>query len=154
MRVKTLDHQEQKEDIISRCKVCNISMVDKDNRPYVLPFIFAYADNILYLHSAPEGKKIEILEQNPHICASFSTDHQMYHQNEDVACSYSMKYRSVLLYGKVEFIDELEEKKRVLNLIMTHYTDKKGFTYSLPALKNVKAFKVKAERLDGRTFGY
>ncbi len=154
MRVKILQHKEQKEDIIKRCEICNVSMVDENNQPYVLPFNFAYADDTLYLHSAPEGRKIDILEKNPHICASFSTDHQLYHQNEGVACSYSMRYRSVLLYGKVEFIDDLEEKEAILNKIMAQYTDKKGFSYSLPALKNVKIFRIPVDKLDGRTFGY
>jgi nitroimidazol reductase NimA-like FMN-containing flavoprotein (pyridoxamine 5'-phosphate oxidase superfamily) len=154
MRVKILQHREQKEEIIRRCQVCNVAMVDADNHPYVLPFNFAYEDGVLYLHSAPEGRKIDILQKHPSVCVSFSTDYEMYHQNENVACSYSMRYKSVLLYGKVSFIDDLEEKKAVLNRIMGHYTQKDEFTYSLPALKNVKIFKVIISQMDGRTFGY
>lgn len=154
MRVKSLDYIEQKEDVINRCDVCNIAMVDEEGTPYVLPFNFAYKDQVLYLHSAPEGKKMDILKKNNRICVSFSTDHELYHQNENVACSYSMRYKSVLLHGKVEFIDELEKKREILNLIMKKYSSRDDFKYSLPALKNVRVMKVAAKKIEGKTFGY
>jgi len=154
MRVKSLDYIEQKEDIINRCEVCNVAMVGDGEHPYVLPFNFAYNDQVLYLHSAPEGRKMEILKRNNKICVSFSTDHKLYHQNENVACSYSMRYKSVLLHGKVEFIDELEKKQEILNLIMKKYSSGDNFKYSIPALKNVTIMKVIADRIEGRTFGY
>lgn len=154
MRVNILEKNTEKEDIIKRCKVCNVAMVDSDGMPYVLPFNFTYNEGVLYLHSAPEGKKIDILNQNPNICVSFSTDHAMHHQNEEVACSYSMRYRSVLIYGKVHFIEDIKQKEDVLNKMMAHYTKREKFKYSMPALKNVKIFKVDIERMDGRTFGY
>ena len=154
MRVKTIDSREQQEDVILRCQVCNVGMADENNHPYVLPFNFAYSDGVLYLHSAPEGKKNDVLRHNPQVCVSFSTDHQLYHQNKEVACSYSMRYRSVLLYGKVEVIEDLETKEQILNKIMAQYTKKENFSYSHPALKNVQVFKVEAEKMDGRAFGY
>lgn len=154
MRVKTIDSRKQQEDVILRCQVCNVGMVDQNNHPYVLPFNFAYSDGVLYLHSAPEGKKNDVLRHNPQVCVSFSADHQLYHQNKEVACSYSMRYRSVLLYGKVEVIEDLESKEQILNKIMAQYTKKEEFSYSLPALKNVMVFKVEAEKMDGRAFGY
>ncbi len=154
MRVKSLKFIEQKEEIINKCDVCSVAMVGENNTPYVLPFNFAYRDQVLYLHSAPEGKKIDILHQNNKICVSFSTDHKLYHQNENVACSYSMKYKSVLLHGRVSFIEELDKKKEILNMIMQKYSSRDDFKYSLPALKNVLIMKVVADEIEGRTFGY
>lgn len=154
MRVKTLEYLEQKEAIINKCEVCSVAMVDENNEPYVLPFNFAYQNQTLYLHSAPEGRKIDVLKRNPDVCVSFSSDYQLYHQNERVACSYSMKYKSVLLHGKVNFIDDLDRKKEILNLIMEKYTSKSDFGYSMPALKNVTIMEIPVENLEGRTFGY
>lgn len=74
-------------------------------------------------------------------------------QNIDVACSYTMKYRSVLMYGRVEFIEDIAEKENALNIIMSQYTDEDA-RYSEPALRNVCVFKVKAEKVEGRAFGY
>lgn len=154
MKVRVLESLDQKEEIINKCEVCNVAMVDLENRPYVLPFNFAYKDQVLYLHSAPEGRKIDLLNNNNRVCISFSADQKLYHQNENVACSYSMKYKSVLLYGEVSFIEDLDKKKEILNLIMEKYTSRSDFNYSLPALKNVKIMKVPADKMDGRVFGY
>jgi uncharacterized protein len=75
-------------------------------------------------------------------------------QNEKVACSYSMKYRSVLIYGKLMPIAEYDDKIVVLNIIMEKYSRKSDFTYSKPAVENVKVFEIKVSRVEGRVYGY
>ncbi|NLN96447.1 MAG: pyridoxamine 5'-phosphate oxidase family protein [Bacteroidales bacterium] len=142
------------EDIIARCSYCSMGMVDKDNKPYVLHMNFGYEDGVLYLHSAPKGKKIDVLQNNNNVCLAFSTDHVLEHQNADVACSYSMKYRSVLVFGKTEFIDDLSEKRQILNLIMKQYTGRCDYEYSDPAAKSVTVYKVIIEKMEGRAYGY
>lgn len=79
MRVKTLEYLEQKENIINKCEVCSVAMVDENDHPYVLPFNFAYQNQTLYLHSAPEGRKMDVLRNYGRVCVSFSVDYQLYH---------------------------------------------------------------------------
>lgn len=154
MKSREITLQSSMEDIISRCQYCSMAMVDQDNRPYVLPMNFGYAEGVVYLHSAPEGKKVDILHSNSKVCLAFSTDHELRYQSENVACSYSMKYRSVLIYGKVTFITDPDEKRRVLNIIMKQYTGRDDFKYNDPAIKNVLVYKVVAEKMEGRAYGY
>jgi uncharacterized protein len=154
MKSREITLQSAMEEIIAKCRYCSMAMIDQNNEPYVLPMNFGYADGVVYLHSAPEGKKVNILRSNNRVCLAFSTDHELRHQNEEVACSYSMKYRSVLIYGKVEFIDDSTEKRRVLNILMKQYTGRDDYKYNDPAIKNVLVYKVVAERMEGRAFGY
>ncbi|TVQ94251.1 MAG: pyridoxamine 5'-phosphate oxidase family protein [Bacteroidetes bacterium] len=140
-------------EVIDKCDVCYIGMIDPDNKPYVLPFNFGYEDDIVYLHSAPIGKKIDVLKNNPEICVTFSTDHMLFHRHEQVACSYGMRYKSVLISGKVEFIEDYDEKVRVLNIIMRKYTGK-NFDYNTPAVKNVAIYKVIPEKTETKFSGY
>ncbi len=142
------------EEIIVRCSYCTMAMVDKHNHPYVLPMNFGYANGVVYLHSAPEGKKVDILHNNNHVCLAFSTDHALRHQHEEVACSYSMKYRSVLVFGKVEFVQDPAEKRNVLNILMKQYTGRDDFRYNDPAIRNVLVYKVVADKMEGRAYGY
>ncbi|MCD4735169.1 MAG: pyridoxamine 5'-phosphate oxidase family protein [Bacteroidales bacterium] len=141
------------EEIIKKCDVCYVGMVEKNAMPYVLPFNFGYSDGVIFLHSGQTGKKINILKNNNSVCISFSTDHQLGWQTENVACSYSMKYRSALVYGKVYFIEEKEEKIQALNIIMAQYSNRK-FKYNDPAVSNVLVMRVEADKMEGRAYGY
>lgn len=137
---------------LGSCDVCYIGMVDQDNMPYVLPFNFGLHGETLYFHSAPEGKKINILLSRPDVCIAFSTGHELYHQHEQVACSYGMKFKSVIISGKVEFIEDYDRKVEALNVIMMHYTGKE-FNYNAPAVNNVKVYKVVIDKISGRKRG-
>jgi len=153
MKSKVVNEQKEIDEIIGKCDFCNMAMVDDENKPYLVPMNFGFRDQTIYLHSSRMGKKIDILTDHPDVCLSFSTDHQLRWQSEKVACSYSMRYRSVLVYGKVHFIEDFDEKVDALNIIMANYTDRK-FSYNDPAVKEVMVFKVIADKFEGREYGY
>lgn len=142
------------EPIIKACDTCHVAMVDANNKPYILPFNFGYADGYIYLHSDPEGKKLSILKKNPAVCINLTTAHELFHINEDVACSYGMRYKSLVVDGLVEFIETDEEKINALNIFMDQYVKGKDFSYSAPAVKNVCVFRVKVENFTGKIYGY
>jgi nitroimidazol reductase NimA-like FMN-containing flavoprotein (pyridoxamine 5'-phosphate oxidase superfamily) len=154
MRKVLFDSPEKAEQIISKCQVCYIGMVDTEGLPYVLPFNFGYKDETIYLHSARAGRKIDILNKKPDVCIAFSSDENLKVVNEEVACSYSMRFRSVLAYGKVEFIEDYEQKLEALNIIMKQYTGKDDFGYNRPAVEDVLVFKVKVDSFTGKESGY
>lgn len=141
------------ENIIQNAKVCSLAMIS-DNKPYCVPMNFGYSDGIIYLHGAPEGKKYDSLKQNAEVCVSFYTDDSLHIVNEKVACSYSMKYKSVLAQGKIEFVNDVEEKARILNIIMRNYSGRDNFEYSKPALENVCVFYLKPKDLTAYKRGY
>lgn len=153
MHHRFITDQTEIDAIINKCQVCYVSMVDENNLPYVLPFNFGYINGVIILHSSQKGLKIDILRKNPSVCIAFSTDHQLRHQSESVACSYSMKYRSVLAFGKVEFIDDMDQKVEFMNQVMSHYTDKE-FTYNAPSLREVCTYKVNVEKFTAKIYGY
>jgi nitroimidazol reductase NimA-like FMN-containing flavoprotein (pyridoxamine 5'-phosphate oxidase superfamily) len=62
-----------------------------------------------------------------------------------------MKSQSVIAWGEVEFIEDIKEKENILHIIMAQYTDKK-FTYSVPALRNVKIWKIPIEKVSCKSF--
>ncbi len=153
MRTKKFNDEKECIDIIKRCQWCHAAMVDLENNPYVIPMNFGFDEHFIYLHGSAHGKKIEILKSNPAVCINFSTDHMLRYQSEQVACSWSMKYRSVLCYGKVSFVEDPNEKIAALNIIMAHYSPRE-FSYNPPSVREVCVMKIKVERYEGRIFGY
>jgi uncharacterized protein len=154
MRTNFISDRQQQDEIINKCDFCSMAMVGPDREPYVLHFNFGYQDDTIYLHGDSKGRKIDILKANSRVCLFFSADHLLYHQSEKVACSFSMKYRSVLIYGNAKFIEGKEDKIKALNIIMKQYTGRDDFSYSNPAVENVAVWKVKIETITGKSFGY
>ncbi len=154
MRNKAIINKEEILQIIKQSKICFVAMVDENGLPYNLPFNFGFDEDYIYLHSGSEGKKMNILQNNPNVCIAFSNSEELAYQSADVACSHFMKYKSVLVWGPVEFIDKAEEKISVLNKFMKHYTGRDDFKYNTPAITNVKVYRVSTKNMSGKTYGF
>ncbi len=154
MQARTDLKQQEIEEIIDKCDACYLGMAESGGIPYVLPFNFGFNEGNLYLHAGPGGRKFDIISGNNRVCAAFSTDHELRGRHENVACSYFMKYRSVLLHGRIEMIDDYDEKIMALNIIMKKYTGRGDYKYNAPAINNVRVFRLVVEKSEGRSFGY
>jgi len=148
--IQDIVRAEEMHDVIKRSKFCHIGMID-DNEPYVLGFNFGFYNETIYLHCSKYGKKLNVLRKNKRICASFSVDHEFFARHDHVACSWRMRYRSVLAWGNVEFVDSYEEKENALKIIMAQYSDK-DFSFNKPAVNNVEILKIKVDKMTGRKF--
>ena len=138
------------EDIIRNSLVCRLGM-SRDDQPYVVPLCFAYSDNTIYFHSAGEGLKLEILQQNPNVCVEFDIDQEVI--QGDKPCKWGMQYRSVIGFGKASFVEDLEEKRKGLDAIMKHYSGR-SFEYVEPAIKTTCIIKVEIESMTGKRCVY
>jgi len=143
---KEITSQEEIETIIRRATVCRLAMID-GNEPYIVPLNFGYADNHLYFHSAPEGRKIDILRRNSRICFEFDIDHQLVTGAK--ACKWGFHFQSVIGTGEAFFIDNLEAKKNALDVIMRQYTDK-TLAYNEQVLKKTVVIGVAIETISGK----
>jgi hypothetical protein len=153
MKAREILNKQELVDVIQRSLFCHLSLVDLEGKPYVIPMNFGFKDDVIYLHGAQHGKKIDILQQHPEVCINFTTDHVLRYQNEEVACSWSMKYRSVLCYGQAEFIIDPEEKIAAFHVVMAQYT-KGEFKFNPPSIREVCVWKVRVSRFEGRAYGY
>ncbi|TKJ28996.1 MAG: pyridoxamine 5'-phosphate oxidase [Chloroflexi bacterium B3_Chlor] len=138
------------ESILERATVCRVAFSDNDV-PYIVPLNFGYADNCLYFHSAPEGKKIEIIKQNSSVCFEVDVDVQLVEGKK--ACDWTVRYRSVVGFGKVFLVDDPKEKRRALDIIVGHYSDK-SYEYPEEEISRVAVIKVEIESITGKQSGY
>ena len=141
------------ESILHRALVCRIAMCD-DGAPYMVPLSFGYDANCLYFHSANKGKKIDILKRNSRVC--FETDVDQEHVSSDTPSECSMRYHSVIGFGRAIFVDDLDEKRRALDVIMQHYARGRlhRHEYSEDHLRDVTIIKVEIESMTGKQSGY
>lgn len=144
--------QAEAEKIIGQSKICFVGFADTDGEPYVLPMNFGYSAGVIYLHSAPTGTHLDILDRNPRVCITFCVGDKLVFQHPEVACSYRMRADSTLCRGSVVFVEDIDEKTTAMNVMMRQYTNRE-FPYSMPAIRNVKVWKVEVESFSTRFFG-
>ncbi|MDT8366467.1 MAG: pyridoxamine 5'-phosphate oxidase family protein [bacterium] len=135
------------ESLLSSSEICHLSMVD-DGKPYVVPMNFGYADGALYFHSAPEGRKIDILGKNPDVCFSIIVRNILI--KGEKACSWTAKYSSVTGTGKAEVINVRKEKEKGMSILMSQYSDKE-FDFSEVDLTGVVVIRVVIEEITGKS---
>ena len=152
MRTLFIENREQIDEIITSCSTCYLGMASKTGEPYVLPMNFGYDGKDIILHSAPEGRMIDLLRENPKVCITFLLGEELKWQNVEVGCSYRMKSKSVIAEGIVEFIDDIDQKTECLHLLMKNYSDRE-FKFSEPAVRNVAILRMKIEKLSAKDFG-
>ena len=133
-------------DIICRAQVCYLGM-SKDNMPYVIPINFGYSKNTIYFHCALEGEKIDILKKNTNVCMIFNIDNKLI--NDVVQDDWTMYYKSVIAFGKVEFIMDITERQNAINIMFHHYGGK-DYPLPEPVLVKTMFLKVKIKKMTGK----
>lgn len=112
--------------IIEECKVARIGMND-EGAVYIVPMNYGCecADDgklTFYFHCSKVGRKIEILKKNPDICLELDGRHALVEGN--APCSYSYYFASLIGNGRVEFIEDTQDKTHGLKVFMRHQTGK------------------------------
>jgi nitroimidazol reductase NimA-like FMN-containing flavoprotein (pyridoxamine 5'-phosphate oxidase superfamily) len=148
---KEIRDKNEIELIINKANVCRIALSD-NNMPYVVPVNFGYRDKCFYVHSATEGKKIEIIKKNNNVCFELDIGHQILQGNS--TCSTTMKYFSVIGYGKAYIIDDFEEKTKALKIIVDHYIPDTTHKYPEKLLKKLVIIKIEINKMTGKKSGY
>ncbi len=151
MRRKDLEvlEKERLVEILDGCKVCRLGIAAEV--PYIVPMNFGYewGDRlILYFHSAPKGRKIDLLTAHPRVAFEMDCDHRLVEGS--TACRYTYRYASVTGEGHVRFLENYDEKLGALKAIMRRVTGRDDFEYDEPAVRNVAVFAVDAECVTGK----
>lgn len=152
LRNREIIKEEEMHSIINESQVCHLGLVD-DDQPYILPFNFTIRDQSIFLHSDNIGYKLEIIKKNPKVCINFNVGNELFYRHKQVGCSWGMKYKSINVFGKIQFIDNYDEKYLVMQEFMLKYAGEK-FEFSEPSIKNVKIMEVKIDRITGKKYGY
>ena len=147
---KEIKDKEIIKQLLSGSDICRIAMIDGD-RPYIVPLNYGYEGSALYFHSAISGKKIDILKQNNRVC--FEIEYHSEIIRDEIPCEWTAKYRSLIGYGTIEFINGHEEKKKSLDVIMTHYGKKGTNTYKDNNIENIIILKLNIEEISGKQSG-
>ena len=137
------------EDIIQRADICRLAMCSNDI-PYVVPLNFGYANGSFYFHCAKEGLKLDIIRDNNLVCFEIESDLDL--RTTDEPCTWSQKFKSVIGWGRASILEEREEKRHALLIMMNHY-EKRAWEIPNEKVDTVSVIEVKVERMTAKRDG-
>jgi len=135
------------EEIMAGAEICRLSMLDGE-LPYILPVNYGYRDGHIYIHSAPEGKKIDLLKQNKLVCFEVEDAPEIVKGPE--ACDWTTRYRSVVGYGSVEILSDDKSKQEGLEVIMAQHGAPELVRFDVKNMKRMVILKLTITSLSGK----
>lgn len=141
-------------DIVDRCSVVHLGMVD-NGKPYVVTLNFGYDREgdtlIMYLHCAMDGKKIDILRNNPDVYFQMDCVNEFIKGITERPCSYCWRYDSVMGSGQVEFVEDIQEKTHALNRLIQHVgkTDE-IFSFPPASFARTRVLRIRSNDITGK----
>ncbi|MBD3279046.1 MAG: pyridoxamine 5'-phosphate oxidase family protein [Candidatus Aegiribacteria sp.] len=149
MRLKKLQVTDPEElrRIMEKASVCHLGMC-RSGRPYVVPMCYGYRGDRIYFHCASEGQKLEIMDQNPHVCFQMECDVSVVESSK--ACGWSMDYNSVTGFGRLRRARSAEEKRIGLQAIMKHYSGRDNWKLKDQQVESTTVLVLEVEEMTGK----
>jgi nitroimidazol reductase NimA-like FMN-containing flavoprotein (pyridoxamine 5'-phosphate oxidase superfamily) len=104
------------EAVIDKCRFAVMATVNPDGTPYCVSLSMVRDGEWLYFHCAREGRKIDNLKSQNHVCVSCVGDTNL---PED---HFTVEYESATIFGTAEEVTDRDERIRALRLICERYT--------------------------------
>lgn len=125
-----------------------LSMVDTDGTAYGIPLNYVWdGDHSIYIHCAPEGHKLQALEQHPGVSFCIIGKVNLLPRN------FTTEYESVILRGEAHIHLSPEEMMHALHLLVDKLSpDFKaiGYKYSEKSFHRVNIIRVDFTEFSGK----
>jgi nitroimidazol reductase NimA-like FMN-containing flavoprotein (pyridoxamine 5'-phosphate oxidase superfamily) len=139
------------EKILNEAKDLRLAMCD-ENEPYIVAMNYAYENGWLYMHSAIEGRKIDMLKKDNRVAFQTDIGAEIVIFKETFRCTTN--YMSVFGAGRATLVSDKAEKIDAMEKIMGRYTGKTGNKYPDNVLEMTVVIKVEIEEMTGKKHGY
>ena len=137
-------------DIIDHTMILHLGLFD-GTYPYIVPLHYGYVYEggfVFYMHCANEGHKLDLIQDNPHVCIELENDMEIV-SGGDVPCKYGAMFASVIGRGKAEIVEDVDEKIKGLKCLMKHQTGR-DFELNEQMANAVTVIKVTVEELTAK----
>ncbi len=136
--------------LLRRSQVGRVATINEEGYPVIKPVNFIFMDGNLYLHSSPDGEKIEDIRRGSPVC--FELDEAIaYAPSAGPACRAGFFYRSVLIKGRASLLKRREEKLKVLQGLMEKYQPEGGYEpLSEAVVEQTAVVEISVEQMTGK----
>lgn len=109
---RTLIHQ-----ILDEGLVCQVGFV-VEAQPFVIPTAYGRVGDRLYIHGSPASRMLRTLKESVEVCVTVTLLDGLVLARS--AFHHSMNYRSVVIFGKAEIVEDATEKLEALKAFTEH----------------------------------
>lgn len=148
---RAVTDREGLKEILDSCRVVRLGLHDGEEI-YIVPLNFGYelAEDgalTLYMHGSKEGKKAELIRACGRAAFEMDCGHGLV--EGETACRYSYTYASITGRGRVCLVEEPEEKKKALSLLMRCQTGR-SFSFTDAMAASVAVIKLSVQAYTGK----
>ena len=115
---RTMKTSREMELLLERMPVGRLAVTDEDG-PYIIAVNYLFFEGSIYFHSGLSGRKMEALQADSRVC--FLVDEVGPQVLWERGCGISQVYKSVVCFGKAEFVEGLLEKRGILERMVKKY---------------------------------
>ncbi len=141
------------EEILANGLFGVLSMNGGDDYAYGVPFSYVYLPNRIYLHCALEGKKLRHIRRDNRVSFCVVQGAEPFFKLPD---TFSMKYKSAMVFGKIyEVANDQEKLQGLIALVEKYYRDdpehiERGKVKAANSLDKTVVLRIDIDHLTGK----
>jgi nitroimidazol reductase NimA-like FMN-containing flavoprotein (pyridoxamine 5'-phosphate oxidase superfamily) len=120
--------------LLERMPVGRLAVTTEEG-PYIIAVNYLFFEGSIYFHSGLAGRKMEALRADSRVC--FMVDEIGPQVLLEQGCGISQVYKSVVCFGKAEFVEGQVEKRRILEKMVQKYVPS-SYAFSPMKDQNIK----------------
>lgn len=125
--------------ILDEAFVCHVGFT-VENQPFVIPTAYGRKDDVLYIHGSAASRLMREMSKNIDVCVTVTLIDGLVLARS--AFHHSINYRSVVIFGKAEIVEDKTEKNEALRIFTEHIIQNRWDEIREPNPKELKATTV------------
>jgi hypothetical protein len=132
--------------ILDEALVAHLGITEEDGQPIVIPTLHARRGDIVYCHGSAASRTLRALADGAPACLTVTLLDALVLARS--AMHHSANYRSVMLLGEAQIVEEPQEKLAALEAIVEHIVPGRWADVRWPTENELKATAVLALTID------
>ncbi len=129
-----------------------LATIGENGYPYCVPLLYVWMDDEVYLHNARAAGHLRAnVEHEARVCFEVDEAGEVFPYGR-FECDSSLAYRSVILFGTIRVVEDVQTKQRFCEALMLKYGKRewdrpKGY---FPRIDQISVYAINVERMTGK----
>lgn len=151
-RADKLMAEERARAVLERGFCGRLATVGEDGWPYCVPLLYVCMDGKVFVHNTiARGHLRANVDREARVCFEIDEVDEVFAYGR-FECDSTVAYRSVIVFGRIRVVEDLETKRRFCDGLMAKYAKKdwkrpKGF---YPRIDQITVYAIAIERMSGK----